>query len=396
MLENEFFIDLKAYIFDLFKNTLPPEVVYHNFNHTVLVVNASYEIATAENITEEDLEVLLIAAWFHDSGYTKNSIGHEEVSKEIATAYLRGKGVDDVKIARVVSIIGVTKMPQNPKNELEEIICDADLFHLGSENFKRKSDMLRSEWEQNCNKFMSDYDWYKESETFLAEHKYFTNYAFEKLEVQKSANWLKLKKDLRKAEQKELDKKAKEEKDNKNMSPPDRGVETMFRVTLRNHIKLSDIADTKANILLSVSAIILSIALSTLFPKLDKPSNAYLIYPTLLFILMTVATMIFSILSTRPKVTSGNFTKEDVANKKVNLLFFGNFYKMSLDDFQDGMTEMMNDRDYLYKSLMKDLYFLGLVLNKKYRLLRVAYTIFGIGIVVSVLAFIISFALLER
>ena len=97
----------------------------------------------------------------------------------------------------------------------------------------------------------------------------------------------------------------------------------MFRVTLKNHIKLSDIADTKANILLSVSAIILSIALSTLFPKLDKPSNYYLIYPTLIFLFITVVTMVFSILSTRPKVTSGKFTKDDVVQKKVNLLFFG-------------------------------------------------------------------------
>ena len=215
-------------------------------------------------------------------------------------------------------------------------------------------------------------------------------------------NWLKIQKDLRKetAKNEELtlkkklkkeDLKRKKAKDDR----PDRGIETMYRVTLRNHIKLSDIADTKANILLSVSAIILSIALSTLFPKLDKPDNYYLIYPTLLFLLVSVVTMIFSILSTRPKVTSGTFTKEDVTNRKVNLLFFGNFHKMPLEDFQEGMTELMNDRDYLYKSLMKDLYFLGIVLDKKYRLLRIAYTIFMVGIIISVLAFVIAFEFMK-
>lgn len=396
MLENDFFVDLKTYIFNLFKNSLPAQVVYHNFNHTVLVVEASYEIAIAENISEKDIEVLLIAAWFHDSGYTQNSINHEEVSKEIATVYLKKKGINSVIIEQVLLVIGATKMPQTPQSKLENIICDADLFHLGGENFKSKSELLRSEWEQNCDKFFTDIEWLEQNEVFLREHKYFTNYTFEKLESQKTANWLKLKKDFKKATQIELEKKLKGNKNKKNEDRPDRGIETMFRVTLKNHIKLSDIADTKANILLSVSAIILSIALSTLFPKLDKASNAYLIYPTVIFILITVVTMIFSILSTRPKVTSGEFTKEDVTNKKVNLLFFGNFYKMPLADFQEGMTAMMNDRDYLYKSLMKDLYYLGLVLNKKYRLLRIAYTIFGIGIVVSVLAFFISFAMLER
>ena len=155
-------------------------------------------------------------------------------------------------------------------------------------------------------------------------------------------------------------------------------------------------ADTKANILLSVSAIMMSIALSTLFPKLEKAGNAYLIYPTLIFILTSVITMVISILSTRPKVTSGVFTKMDVTKKKVNLLFFGNFHKMKLEDFENGMDAMMNDRDYLYKSLMKDLYFLGIVLNKKYKLLRVAYTVFMIGIIVTVFSFIMSFVIMRR
>ena len=165
----------------------------------------------------------------------------------------------------------------------------------------------------------------------------------------------------------------------------------MFRVTLKNHITLSDIADTKANILLSVNAIIVSLVLSNLVSKLDNPSNAYLIWPTIIFTLFTVASMILSVLATRPNVTSGKFTKEDVANKKVNLLFFGNFHKMSLPDFEWAMGEMMKDRDYLYSSMKKDLYFLGKVLDRKYKILRVTYTVFMVGIIVSVISFAASF-----
>ena len=165
----------------------------------------------------------------------------------------------------------------------------------------------------------------------------------------------------------------------------------MFRVALRNHITLSDIADTKANILLSVNAIIVSLALSNLLPKLDNPSNSHLVIPTIIFVLFTVVSMVLSIVATRPNVTSGEFTKQDVADKKVNLLFFGNFHKMQLSDFEWAMGEMMKDRDYLYGSLTKDLYFLGLVLNRKYKILRVTYTVFMAGIIVSVIAFAISF-----
>ena len=101
--------------------------------------------------------------------------------------------------------------------------------------------------------------------------------------------------------------------------------------------------------------------------------------------------MVLSVLATRPNVTSGKFTKEDVKNKKVNLLFFGNFHKMKLDEFEWAMGEMMQDRDYLYSSMKKDLYFLGLVLNRKYGILRTTYTVFIVGIIISVLAFAVSF-----
>ena len=165
----------------------------------------------------------------------------------------------------------------------------------------------------------------------------------------------------------------------------------MFRVTLKNHITLSNIADTKANILLSVNAIIVSLVLSNLVSKLDNPSNDYLIWPTTIFVIFTVLSIILSIMATRPNVTSGKFTKEDVANKKVNLLFFGNFHKMSLKDFEWAMGEMMQDREYLYSSMKKDLYFLGLVLDKKYKILRLTYSVFMIGIIVSVIAFALAF-----
>lgn len=165
----------------------------------------------------------------------------------------------------------------------------------------------------------------------------------------------------------------------------------MFRVALRNHITLSDIADTKANILLSVNAIIISLVLSNLVSKLDNPSNDYLIWPTVIFASFTVTSIVLSVLATRPNVTKGKFSKQDVADKKVNLLFFGNFHKMKLEEFEWAMHEMMKDRDYLYGSLTKDLYFLGLVLNRKYNLLRTTYTVFMIGIVVSVIVFGVAF-----
>ena len=81
MLENDFLTNVKGFVFDLFKNKLPVQAVYHNFEHTTQVVEAVYEIATAKNISDDDMEILLLAAWFHDTGFTKGFENHEEKSK---------------------------------------------------------------------------------------------------------------------------------------------------------------------------------------------------------------------------------------------------------------------------------------------------------------------------
>ena len=107
--------------------------------------------------------------------------------------------------------------------------------------------------------------------------------------------------------------------------------------------------------------------------------------------MFAIISMILAVLATRPNVTSGEFTKEDVENKNVNLLFFGNFHKMNLAEYEWAIQEMLKDKDYIYASLTKDLYFLGVVLNRKYKLLRWTYTIFMIGMILSVIAFAISF-----
>jgi hypothetical protein len=177
-------------------------------------------------------------------------------------------------------------------------------------------------------------------------------------------------------------------------SSPERGIQTFYRVALRNHIKLSDIADTKANILLSVNAIIISVVLANLLSKLD--SNPFLVWPTAIFVVSSTITMVLAVNATRPNVTRGEFTKEDVENKSVNLTFFGNFHKMELSQYQWAIDELIKDKDYVYSSLTKDLYFLGKVLDRKYRILRVTYTIFVLGIIISIVAFGISFGMSEN
>ncbi|UAM97297.1 DUF5706 domain-containing protein [Polaribacter litorisediminis] len=391
--------EAEKYIFDLFSKKLSNKFVYHNLAHTQRVVKEVQGFIDSLKLSEQDAENLLVAAWFHDTGFIKGAENHEQESVKILTQFLQEKKVEVKRIEAISALIMATKMGHKPANDLEKIITDSDCAHLGDKTFDDKSALLRREWETLANKKFTDAEWLATNIDFLINvHKYHSEYALKNWTKGKDKNLSKLLINQKKLEDElKKNKKKKEALDlKKNKSNvPERGVETMFRVALKNHMTLSNIADTKANILLSVNAIIVSLALSNLLPKLDNPSNNYLILPTVVFIIFTVASIILSILATRPNVTQGKFTKEDVANKKVNLLFFGNFHQMELSDFEWGISEMMQDRDYLYGSLTKDLYFLGLVLNRKYKILRLTYTVFMIGIIVSVLTFAIAFKIQE-
>lgn len=378
----------KNYVVDLLDKQLDANYLYHNLRHTERVVKSTKELIDFYTLNSKDSEALLLAAWFHDTGYTISSTEHEDKSCVIAREFLEKNNLEKETVENVCSLIKATKRHYEPTNLKEKIIRDADCSHFGQKSYLETANLLKKELSQLGLASYSTNEWCNANIKMLQkEHQFYTDYAKENWKLTKEKNIKKLmqgKKENKIAKKEALKAKYKSES-------PDRGIQTLFRVTLKNHITLSNIADTKANILLSVNAIIISMALSNLIPKLDNPSNKYLIYPTLIFIVFSVVSMVLSILATRPNVTQGEFTKEDIKQRKVNLLFFGNFHKMKLVDFELAIHELIKDKEYMYSSLTKDLYFLGIVLNKKYKILRWTYTIFMIGMIVSVLAFAIAF-----
>ncbi|WP_379090345.1 Pycsar system effector family protein [Pedobacter sp. UC225_65] len=148
-------------------------------------------------------------------------------------------------------------------------------------------------------------------------------------------------------------------------------------------------ADNKAQLLITVNSIILSLIVSLVLRRLED--NAFLIVPTFILLMVSLSTIIFSILATRPSIPDGVFSDNDLARKKVNLLFFGNFYKMTLSDYAKGMVKVMNDNEFLYGTLITDVYSQGVVLGRKYKLIRIAYNIFMFGLIAAVLAYVTSY-----
>ncbi|EFK37064.1 Uncharacterized protein conserved in bacteria [Chryseobacterium gleum] len=381
----------KNYVEILFKDKLSSVYFYHNFIHTAYTVNKAEEIMKNTPVSEEDQEKVLVALWFHDTGYIECALNHEERSVEVMKAFLQQENYPESYIADVEKLILATKIHYEPQNLLEKIVKDADFSHFAGHDYTDISDALRKEWELTNVRCFSNEEWNAGNLDMLKnKHTFYTDYAKENWEPLKKKNIKKIEKKLEKEEEKKESKKDNSE-GKKDKEKSDRSVDTLFRVTLNNHTRLSDIADSKANILLSVNAIIISVCLSVLVPKLDAPKNSHLILPSFILLLSSVLTIIFAILSTKPNVTKTTFTSQDIVNRKVNLLFFGNFQQMLFDDYHNAMKDLIKDRDYIYDSMVKDLYYLGKVLNRKYKLLSITYKIFMAGIIISVLSFGVAF-----
>jgi hypothetical protein len=174
----------------------------------------------------------------------------------------------------------------------------------------------------------------------------------------------------------------------KPVKPPGtaRGIETLFRSSYRVQMDLTGLADTKANIMISINGIIMSIIIASVAPKLD--ANPWLLLPTTVLLIGSMVSMTYAILAARPRITHEPITLNDLRHSKGNILFFGNFANLSEDDFVKGLEDMMWDKPLVYDTMMRNIHGLGVVLNKKYSLLQHAYTSFMVALSLGVSAFI--------
>ena len=445
---NSIYKKVENFVRGLYDKYGSDDLLFHNIKHTEKVVERAREIAAEYDLSPEHQGILYTAAWFHDTGHLfVDPVMHEVKSAELMKNYLIQLGVDQPFIKETEDCIMSTKLPRNPQTLLQEIICDADTFHLGTKEFKTTNKQIKKEYTLR-NVSIPNQNWNQNALEFLEGHQYYTEYCRKLLNEEKQKNMEKLKKkiaekaesngvddmsamietvveksDQNKTPEKEQSKDAdkdkdtkdsKDTKDNKENKDKDKdarekeketkaetkldvkqqasllnkGIQTMLRLTSDNHLELSGMADGKANILISVNSIIISVILTVLLRRLEI--DTHLTIPTIIFLTFSVSTIVIAIMATRPKISQGVFSREDILNKRTNLLFFGNFHKASLEEYEWGMRELMKDQDYLYGTLIKDIYHLGVVLGRKYKLIRLAYTIFMVGIIVSVLAFSIA------
>jgi len=166
---------------------------------------------------------------------------------------------------------------------------------------------------------------------------------------------------------------------------PERGIETWFRLASKNIYTRRQIVDTKSNILVTINSIIISVILGSLYTKLDD--DPHLIYGIVPMVITNLLSIGFAIIATRPALKKGVFTKEQVANKSASLMTFDDFYKMPEEEYEWAVGELVQDREFLYSSIKKDIYYLGTDLSKRYKAIQTSYNIFLGGLIISLFFF---------
>src|ERR1041384_992879 len=387
------------YVYQLFQETLPDWAVYHNYEHTVETVEAAAEIGQDSKLNKSELEIVALAAWFHDTGYTGGSDGHEEKSADAASKFLGEAGYPPERIAQVADCIRATQKTGTPKNRMEEVLADAGIIHLGKKKYFKRSDVLRTELELQSGKPISELEWLNSNIEYVSRNNFRTKSAQMEYARQRTKNLIDLQERLRDASDQHQEKEKKLAGKSEKEKIPVRGIETMLRLTAGNHIHFSSIADHKASMLISTNSLMMTLVVALVGRGLfeQDPENPtlkyplYIIIPIIVLMISALITIIFAILSTRPKITSGTFAKEDIRAKKANLLFFGNFFKMSAADYEEGIREMMKDGDYLYGTMIRDIHALGRVVAEKYRLLRISYNVLMFGLIGTLISFIVMY-----
>lgn len=158
-------------------------LAFHNVEHTRQVVKQAFEIAKASDFTDEEIEITLVAAWFHDAGYCAGREGHEALGAQLVTDFLLENKAPKATAKTAADCIRATKTPQQPTSKFAKVLCDADLYHLGMPQFFERNKLLRAEWETDLDLHYSDADWLQLNITFVESHQFHTAYGQKKLQA---------------------------------------------------------------------------------------------------------------------------------------------------------------------------------------------------------------------
>lgn len=379
----------RQYVLNLFNQKNDSRLVFHSYRQASEIVKNVNVLAQANGSTEGEWEVAVLAGWFFNVGYLFDYKNPAPKSMELADKFLMAHRFSKEKKSQILETIKIVHAGQ-PSNKPEpQMLSDAVNSVLYGENFSETTSLLQLERELLLDQKYSPSEWSEYNMQQLREARFFTSHAKVNFEPLTAGHLVALKQKLGKQRKREEEQIAPTDRKFNYLEPRiNSGVQTFFRTNYRTHINLSAIADQKANIMISVNAILISVIISVISYRNMTETNPAVLMPVLIFLVTGLASLIFAVLAARPKVTSIINDGTPIEEAKKHLVFFGNFVSLKVEKYEELMEEMFQDTELLYGNLSRDLYYLGKVLDRKYRFLSISYNIFMVGFVATVMTFL--------
>ncbi|MCB0629821.1 MAG: hypothetical protein KDD15_08815 [Lewinella sp.] len=381
----------RLFAWSLFEQHRAPRMVFHSYHFTRDLVDKASELCEQTKAPGDTAELVQTAAWLLPASYLLNYHDPVTASTDIARRFLQQQEAASISANTLIQLLQDTLKRQKPETLAGQLLSDA--YHIVTyiDQYESRHALLRLEQELLVNRRHDRLEWTQLELQELLGVKLYTSYARMQYEAKLAEHIL--------GRRQRLDKLTRREDtdillgdghtapfQHLERGETARAIQTFFRANYRNHINLSAIADNKANIMISVNSILISVLITFLSYRNIGENNPAILLPVVIFIVSGAASLIFAILSARPKVTK---LHQEGTEVQKNIVFFGNFVHLDLDQYEAAMDAMFRSDELMYGNLTRDLYYLGKVLDQKYRYLSVSYTIFMIGFVTTVFTFLI-------
>ncbi len=377
----------EAFFLELIKEKI--ELTFYSTKNIYKRLDTLSILIEKEDKSKEEEVLIEKAVWIYYSAYY---FDYANPLKDISALLKNWNEDSNSEILNLLNSIDSKK----EKSDIEKIYSDTLNSFWADRKLKNRL-LEQKKDDKNYLGEINDEEWIGKKKTEMEIHSYETISAKEILTIPKKENYKVIRKMLKNLEnekdtflQEELQIDADQLKDLKKKlkkaeGKSERGIETMYRLASRNLYTRVKVLDSKSSILLTVNSIILSVVLGTLYSQINE--DPHLIIPVSILFLTNLGSIAYAIVSSRPILGAGKFLRDDVKNKKASLLNFDDYHAVSLEDYEWAMDSVMEDSEYLYHTITRDLYHMGKRMHFKYRNLKIAYNIFLWGLILSIVLF---------
>ncbi len=380
----------QQFVLNLFNQKNDQRLVFHTYRQTQEIVKAVNSLAQANGFLVKEWEVAELAAWFSNVGFLFDYHNPEVKSIELAEKFFAAHEFSPEKKVAIRAALKSLFSEQAPRNPEAQLLSDAVHSVRFGSSFIENMPLLQLEQELLLGQRFTKDEWERFQMQQLLKVSFYTSQGKISFEAVVARHVLELKERMEKRKSKDSEDKKERKKSKATERKISPGMQTYFRTSYRTHINLSAIADNKANIMISVNAILISVIISVISYRNMTETNPAVLMPVVIFLVTGLSSLIFAVLAARPKITSLINDTTPLEEAKRNLMFFGNFVSLNPERYEQLMEDVFNDSELLYGNMTRDLYHLGKVLDKKYRYLAISYNVFMVGFATTVLTFLIA------